>query len=786
MANSYRNAPQRPRRKIGCLGRLLILTLILGFLYWLVISPMDLDKSESISQDSPIVDGELSAVQEEALARLDEESGKPLTVLAPAGQVQFLSAKISVPDSIAVDPIYKAQYFLATNSDFFQLEDVEKNLRLGRKTEDNYGYTYIRYSQEYYGVPVYGSSIIVAVNNNEDTIESTNGGYVPNIEVDVSPTIRSIEAENIVVNYIGTDDAELISQTTLFIYAPEIWDVDETQAHLAWFVGATSSKPSSTGLYAVDAHSGEIVGFINIIQELTGEQPSYEIWDAHGTKIIWIRSKLSPKVILVVDQQGQVKVDNPDTEAMDAWNYLIEINDYYLDKYKRNGFDNEGSSIRLFLNATYENDKCITAWLGTNRDKFFQLIAIEKTGEIVVCDGWVSRDVLAHEFTHGVVQSRAIPAVWPFGIKGEARALQEAFADIFAAFIAEDAKDDNPWQLTVGDGNEPYVIRDMMKPTDGYPTHYNDICEKDTEDLCCHKVKDSYDDCGHVNSVIFSHAAYMMSKEKGLSLSQAKLQQVFYHTLTNHLGSAAKFKSTSLVLLESCGKLKDEDEDLQITLADCENIKKTLISAGLMSSSFLGNSRHDAFLEEQSENLIVRPGETFTMKFTLINTGFATWEPDGEYALVLVDGNPMGLPDGLSGYAMSEAIPYYRFINPILEGTAPEQVGSYESTWQMAYRGNDGIEYFGDKVRFKVNVRPGGLQGTIQDWLDPLVASAQQSFEQTRDRLLSDLQQWAQERFEEEVDRLLPEWLQCLLGMGPVAMLGVATVAMRYKRPEVE
>ena len=74
--------------------------------------------------------------------------------------------------------------------------------------EDGLGNTYMRYSQQYKGVPVYGSDIIVGVNQN-DEVDFMNGGYAPNLEIDVQPVVRSIEAEHTALDDLGLEDGKL-------------------------------------------------------------------------------------------------------------------------------------------------------------------------------------------------------------------------------------------------------------------------------------------------------------------------------------------------------------------------------------------------------------------------------------------------------------------------------------------------------------------------------------------------------------------------------------------------
>ena len=543
-----KNTSQRKSSaKKGCLFRLLFFVFSVGFFYWLFLSPTN-PPYPTINSDNAVLDGKLNNVQAEALGVLNEESTTSLQTLAPNGQIQYISTTITVPDTIAITYPEKALYFIKQNNNLFQIGDVGKELRYQDQHTDYLGVTHVKYTQQYQGVPIYNSNFSVEINGENEVI-AFNANYVPNLNVSVYPSVRSVDAKVLAIQDLGLDDAENLQNTYLEIYAPELWGEETVEPKLAWFVPIFSSYLNESWVYVIDAQDGKILNIFNSILE-QGGKIDLEIWDSNTD-------------MLVMDEDGETELPNNEIsivnkDARDAFDNIKIVYDYFLEKHKRDSYDKVGGTIRIYVN----NDTVRKAQWNPNN----QAIYIEKT--------WATGiDVLAHEFTHGVVQHTA-----KLG-GGESRALNEAYADIFAAFI--DTKE--PWIISrIPNATGDDIRRNISNPASYYPTNYVDIyCDRE-DPQCKHKCFpesiDSYSDCGHVNSLIFSHAAFLAANN-GVLIT--KLEQIYYYALTEGLFPSSTMKQAALVTLGACTRLEGEGK-YDIITNDCEKIRQAFITTGLI------------------------------------------------------------------------------------------------------------------------------------------------------------------------------------------------------------
>src|SRR5688572_7405378 len=171
------SASSRPRRRLGCLGRLLVIVLSMGACYWLLLAPLPEQRSEApevptaeAQSGRVTVEGDVTDGQQAALEKLADETGETVDALAQNGQIQFLNLNVKVPDSVAVSDQEKAIYFLNQNPQILQLDDPARTLHYeGRKTNSG-GNTSVHFTQQYQGLPVHASSIIVLLDQEGNVI----------------------------------------------------------------------------------------------------------------------------------------------------------------------------------------------------------------------------------------------------------------------------------------------------------------------------------------------------------------------------------------------------------------------------------------------------------------------------------------------------------------------------------------------------------------------------------------------------------------------------------------
>ena len=567
----------RASNRWGCLARLLGLLLLIGACYWLLFSPI----SDQIKNQLPSVQGtpqsyhlqgEVSPQQQTALQTLAASSQVTPDVLAADGQVLFLTLDLPIPASQGRSPQEKALYFLSENRLAFGLIDPPGELKFVEKTVDPAGNTFVHYTQQHQGVPVYGSGISVGVTE-DGAINMVNANYVPNLELDVKPAVRSVRAEEIALQDLQAEHGELVEKSALVIYAPFIGDemLAEHKINLAWMVTVGLQEENLLWRYFINARSGAILDKMNLILEVGG-QIDLEVWEQED-------HLLQSVLYQVMDETGNVSDRFPFSGTLDAYAHAREIYSYYWTSFGRDSYNGEGGKIVIHVNVS----NCSNMAFWNPQDHY-----------IYFCRAWASqRDVMAHEFTHGVVGSLVT-----LDGKGEPRELGEAFGDIFAAFAA----DETPWQLNgLSPAGSATVIRDVASPHSlGYPAHVSERYCSRNDFFCQRKCPDTfgdytetYADCGHANSVIFSHAAYLMSEEADLDhgIPRSKLGQLYYYVLRLRmiLPNTGQ-QQAARVLIQSCiqnigsaeinlGKRLDEP----FTGGDCEKITEAFVEVGLVT-----------------------------------------------------------------------------------------------------------------------------------------------------------------------------------------------------------
>jgi bacillolysin len=583
----------KPRRRWGCLTRLLIFVLFMGACYWLLLAPLPErggDQPAEAGTSTPeapaervSIEGEVNPTQRAALEDLAAESGGQADVLAQNGQIRFLDAAVHVPDSVAVSAQEKAAYFFSQNSSLIQIQNPATSLFPTGSSTNEQGITTLRYEQKYKGIPIYGSSIVLTLSPN-DEILSFSATYVPNLEMGIQPTIRSIEAEQIVLSALGGGDAKLFGETTLIIYAPEIWNPNQPSMKpmLSWLVLAGSESGGGVSLHIVDARTGELLDRIGLFIELGGT-PDIEIRDAQGwtleQTVIYDWNPIDlKKSKLIMDENGFVTGANQDPVAVAVQQNAHKVYSYYMNALHRDSYDGKGMLVKIYLNT----QDCWPRWLKDAKgiNTFTGDNNIIPVNSIFMCPEWAENiDGLAHEFTHGVI-AHSSDLIY----KGESAALNEAYADIFAAII--DTKD--PWQLTK-DMAGTQIRRRLDNPQSvdpDHPIHYDDWVTPKPGEACPTEI-DEPSDCSHTNSTIWSHAFYRLAigdgslqpNSQGIEIN--KLQHIYYETMIN-LPSGAGFKETARLTLLKCGEF-GSTQLYGITSTDCEEIRWVFAGTGLVA-----------------------------------------------------------------------------------------------------------------------------------------------------------------------------------------------------------
>ncbi|WP_160146939.1 M4 family metallopeptidase [Thermomonospora echinospora] len=200
-----------------------------------------------------------------------------------------------------------------------------------------------------------------------------------------------------------------------------------------------------------------------------------------------------------------------------VYQYLGTVGTYFWDRFGRNSFDGRGGRLNVEVDDDSEAEWNLELWRMTvGRD--------------------ATLDVVAHEFTHGVVSATAGLANY-----GQPAALNEALADIFASNV------DQNWQI--GESTERGVLRDLSNPRRfGHPAHVSQYRSG---------LIDLTNQNSHYNSTVISHAYYRMVRYLGRTEAEGRTvaEQIVYRALTRHLASSPGFEDFRTAALRATADL---------------------------------------------------------------------------------------------------------------------------------------------------------------------------------------------------------------------------------------
>jgi hypothetical protein len=200
--------------------------------------------------------------------------------------------------------------------------------------------------------------------------------------------------------------------------------------------------------------------------------------------------------------------------------------------------------------------------------------------------GWVHRDIVAPEYTHGILfrKKNVIYTSQP-------GAVQEFFADVFAVLIDGPV---SPWTIgeslsiagqrkplrDLADPNKPAFNRnarfDRLKNS-GQPAHVTELVQT-TDEIC--RTVDAYADngCVHFNGAILSLAVFKATEGAG-GIGRTKLAHIAYAAMMD-LPRAPLLSKAAQVLTNACARLARRGLH-GMAAADCTTLTNALRSVGL-------------------------------------------------------------------------------------------------------------------------------------------------------------------------------------------------------------
>lgn len=476
----------------------------------------------------------------------------------------------------------------------------------------NGGEKFYRATQTVNGVVALGSEVILATDA-AGKVTGVFSGYdralevintVPAAALDTVAEANVIATVAIRGELLPTADPSQVSkflgsltyESDLVVYALD----KATPASLAWRVTVFTTPPDVPNVVPAEfatfyiVANGTNVG--TVIEERSPFENASASQTAHGYRFI-VESKSGKQVLIdasrnitteavlysyewdlfkggrwaPIDQKVVEKQSGWAKSAVAAHANVASAYDFYTDVLGHKSFDKKGAPIRV-----------VVEW--PEKDNAFgsmKAIGFGSGGH------QYAEDIVAHEYTHGVIQYivGGGKSVWNYG---EAGSLNEAYGDIFGSLIEGQPRTSAERWLFGEDAdpiNARVAIRSMKDPGAFVESSSGIVYSHDWDS----RYQGSVNNFGqHINSTIFSHAAYrmIMDPQEGsvrgwgrtAGVTDAQWAKVFYGSLYR-LHSGATFVDARSAVISSA-------KTQGFSLAQIEAIQDAFDHVGIRATNY--------------------------------------------------------------------------------------------------------------------------------------------------------------------------------------------------------
>ncbi|MBN1814067.1 MAG: thrombospondin type 3 repeat-containing protein [Anaerolineae bacterium] len=449
-------------------------------------------------------EGTAPSLQVEDLRQLEGASREPPTIRFERGLPRFVGVRVTIPETLPDDAVVRALDFLNRYKNLYGLQDPRTQLYLVRVRYDEGGGQHLFFGQRHDNIPVFASELGVHLEG--DDVVGTNGNYLQEIPDLPPPVITASEAQAIASADAPISNTQRLGEPRLMIFNASLLDTAAApDTHLVWSVPIRIG--SDAWLYFVDALDGTVL--FKLAQSPTGDRPGedfdIETGNNDTSSSCWLMTTSDDKWF-----DEDYYYDSPDAEGWSAYWSTHAVYHYFYDNFGRRSYDGDEEDVEIYLHVGVN-------WQNAHYDRGCDIFEFG--------DNMATRDILVHEFTHGVTHSEA-----DLVYSGQSGALNESYSDFFAAMV-----DTSNW--TIGEGVPGGAIRSMMNPPlYGDPDHMNNY------------VVTTSDHGGvHTNCGIPNKAAYLIVQGGThhsipvTGIGYTKAGRLYYDVLIDRLTSNATF-----------------------------------------------------------------------------------------------------------------------------------------------------------------------------------------------------------------------------------------------------
>lgn len=562
----------------------------------------------------------LNAIQKERLDIL-KESDRNLRIRWELKKNTIAYMRGNLSDIFKIDdlkekPFSIAKQFLQSNKELFGNLDMKSDLIEGKKHVDRIGMTHVSFQQSYKDIQVIGGSIRVNFSN-QGQITSITSKLVPNLNLSIKAQISDAEGEKVALTHAGK------GASTIADIKPQIVIFPHNEKYfLCWKVilDAQAQKEPAEWIYFIDAMKGE---FIFRYNDLRNAGPTTGQGDGYYSGAVTInthdlgsnryqlrdttRTSWGGPEIITNDEDGASPSEDPDNNwddstsnprdqnqgpEVDTHHYVGNAVDYYQNIHGRNSYDDTGRNVESDVHFLTDHNNAY--WSGT-----YQKLLIGD-GDNSYFDYLSAYDVIAHELTHAVNDACFNPLYY-----GESGAIDECFADCFAAFMTGD------W--TIGEEvwdpantSTAQCLRNIADPTNGGSYDPTDPIGSMNAGNCPDHYNDRYigtSDYGgvHVNTTIISHAIYLMveggthrtSNVTVQRIGQAATESLLYNAQSAQLNgnTTPDFLEFREAMINACLDLFPDDLEI------LASVKAAFKAVGVGPDLYLRDTTSDTGIE---------------------------------------------------------------------------------------------------------------------------------------------------------------------------------------------
>jgi hypothetical protein len=362
----------------------------------------------------------------EPLAVVTRESREPIGYKTVGGILIALTGRIQVDGAT---PVERAQRFVATHPGLYGRAGGAPQLAVRRSTSHalrDRTLDIVVLRQQVGGVDVYAAELSIMLDGND--VIAAGGVVLPEPpRVGTRPTL-DLRAAMVRLRQLGVT-SKPVATPRLAIYDPRVFGRPlriDSQSRLVWQL-ATPGE-----LTLLDAHDGG-----PILRDARERQISLQVYDEGASPEQ--RYDSNDGGCQVASCAGQVNTVVANMKA--AYNF-------YKNGHQWVGYDGDDNDHETYVN-----------WAGSTGYQS------ELDEEFHFQTGFVTVDIVGHEFTHGVIEHNS-----DLEYQFESGALNESFADLMGNII----QGENFPSALVGEGKPGGAIRDMCDPSDfGQPEHYS-------------------------------------------------------------------------------------------------------------------------------------------------------------------------------------------------------------------------------------------------------------------------------------------------------------------------